>query len=218
MKKAVILLSGGLDSATAFYFAKKKGYALTALVFDYRQRHKKEIGAAKKIIRLNKIKHHLVKADLSWTHSSLTDAKKHVPINRNLSAREIPSTYVAARNIVFLSYAFSLAESIGAKEIFIGAHIQDYSGYPDCRPEFLRAFQEAAKKGTKSGVEKRKIEILAPLIDLSKTEIIKLGKKLGVPFGLTWSCYQGAKEPCGKCDSCYYRARGFAAAGLKDEG
>jgi 7-cyano-7-deazaguanine synthase len=212
MKKAVILLSGGLDSATALYFAKKKGYALTALVFDYRQRHKKEIGAAKKIIRLNKIRHHLIKADLSWTHSSLTDTKKHVPINRNLSAREIPSTYVAARNIVFLSYAFSLAESIGAKKIFIGAHIEDYSGYPDCRPEFLKAFQDAVNKGMKQAG----IKIEAPLLNKSKKEIIVLGLKLKVPFELTWSCYEGGAKPCGKCDSCRFRIKAFEELGLID--
>lgn len=212
MKKAVILFSGGLDSATAFYFAKKKGYTLTALVFDYHQRHKKEIGAAKKIIRLNKVRHHLVKADLSWTHSSLTDAKKHVPINRNLSARKIPSTYVAARNIVFLSYAFSLAESIGAKKIFIGAHIQDYSGYPDCRPEFLKAFEKAVNKGMKQAG----IKIEAPLIKKSKKEIITLGLKLGVPFGHTWSCYEGGAKPCGKCDSCRFRINAFKELGLID--
>ncbi|MFA5272014.1 MAG: 7-cyano-7-deazaguanine synthase QueC [Candidatus Omnitrophota bacterium] len=212
MKKAVILLSGGLDSTTALYFAKKRGYALTALIFDYHQRHKKEIAAAKKIIKLNKIKYHLVKTDFSWTHSSLTDIKKHVPINRSLSARTIPSTYVAARNIVFLSYAFSLAESIGAKRIFIGAHVQDYSGYPDCRPEFLKAFQQAVNKGMKQS----NIKIEAPLIDKSKKEIITLGLKLGVPFEYTWSCYDGGAKPCGKCDSCRFRIKAFEELGLVD--
>ncbi|MFH1318093.1 MAG: 7-cyano-7-deazaguanine synthase QueC, partial [Candidatus Omnitrophota bacterium] len=143
MKKGVILLSGGLDSVTTLYLAKKKGYKLTALIFDYKQRHRKEIQCAKKIAQLNKIDYYVEKIDLSWTKSSLTDKKKAVPLNRNLTKEEIPSTYVAGRNIIFLSYAFSLAESIGASSVFIGAHVQDYSGYPDCRPEFLMSYQSA---------------------------------------------------------------------------
>ncbi|MFA6281688.1 MAG: 7-cyano-7-deazaguanine synthase QueC [Candidatus Omnitrophota bacterium] len=212
MKKAVILLSGGLDSATTLYLAKKKGYALTALIFDYNQRHKKEIIAAKKIAALNKVNYHSIKTTFSWTHSSLTDVKKHVPENRDLSTRVIPSTYVAARNIVFLSYAFSLAESINAKKVFIGAHIQDYSGYPDCRPQFLKNFEQAANSGMKQG----DIKIEAPLLDKSKKEIIKLGLKLCVPFEYTWSCYEGGTKPCGKCDSCRFRIGAFEELGLTD--
>lgn len=212
MKKAVILLSGGLDSATTLYFAKKYGYDLTALVFDYHQRHRKEIQAAKIIISLNKIKYHIVKISLAWTHSSLTDTKKNIPLNRSLIATEIPSTYVAARNIVFLSYAYSLAESIGAGKVFIGAHIQDYSGYPDCRPKFLMAFQGAANAGMKCA----DIKIEAPLINKSKKEIIEMGLKLGVPFRHTWSCYRGEKKPCAKCDSCRFRIKAFEELGMTD--
>ena len=212
MKKAVILLSGGMDSATTLYFAKKSGYALTALVFDYHQRHKKEIKAAKKIIELNRINYHLVKTNFSWAHSSLTDIKKHVPVNRNLAKRIIPSTYVAARNIVFLSYAFSLAESINAKKVFIGAHIQDYSGYPDCRPQFLKNFERAANSGMKQG----DIKIEAPLLNKSKKEIIAIGLRLKVPFEYTWSCYEGGSKPCGKCDSCRFRIGAFEELGLVD--
>ncbi|MDP2923515.1 MAG: 7-cyano-7-deazaguanine synthase QueC [Candidatus Omnitrophota bacterium] len=212
MKKAIILLSGGLDSATTLYFAKKLGFKLTALIFNYHQRHKKEIEAAKKIAELNNVVHYVVKINLAWTHSSLTDMKKHVPLNRNLATHEIPSTYVAARNIVFLSYAFSLAESIGAKKVFIGAHIQDYSGYPDCRPQFLKAFEQAVDIGMKQG----DIKIEAPLINKSKKEIIKMGLKLGVPFQHTWSCYQGGKFPCQKCDSCHFRINAFNQLGITD--
>ncbi|MEI8348755.1 MAG: 7-cyano-7-deazaguanine synthase QueC [Candidatus Omnitrophota bacterium] len=212
MKKAVILLSGGLDSATTLYFAKKYGHDLTALIFDYHQRHKKEIKAAKKIASLNKVKYHIVKISLAWTRSSLTDAKKNVPLNRNLIATKIPSTYVAARNIVFLSYAYSLAESIGANKVFIGAHIQDYSGYPDCRPEFLEAFQKAAN----SGMKRADVKIEAPLINKSKKEIIEMGLRLAVPFQHTWSCYQGGKKPCTKCDSCRFRIKAFEELGMID--
>lgn len=212
MNKAVILLSGGLDSATALYFAKKQGYRLTALIFSYHQRHKKEVESAKKIAALNKVAYHVIKISLGWTHSSLTDTKKGVPLNRNLAIHEIPSTYVAARNIVFLSYAFSLAESIGAKKVFIGAHIQDYSGYPDCRPQFLKAFEKAANAGMKQG----DIKIEAPLINKSKKEIIQLGLKLGVPFQHTWSCYQGGSSPCKKCDSCRFRIKAFHQLGMED--
>jgi 7-cyano-7-deazaguanine synthase len=212
MKKAVILLSGGLDSTTTLYLAKEQGYKLTALIFNYHQRHKKEIGAAKKIAKLNKVFHHVVKISFGWTHSSLTDMKKHVPLNRNLNTHYIPSTYVAARNIVFLSYAFSLAESIGAKKVFIGTHIQDYSGYPDCRQKFLKAFEKAANAGMKQD----DIRIEAPLINKSKKEIIEIGLKHGVPFQHTWSCYQGGKNPCRRCDSCRFRVKAFEELGMTD--
>ncbi|MBU1121657.1 MAG: 7-cyano-7-deazaguanine synthase QueC [Candidatus Omnitrophica bacterium] len=212
MKKGVILLSGGLDSVTTLYLAKKKGYKLTALIFDYKQRHRKEIQCAKKIAQLNKIDYYVEKIDLSWTKSSLTDKKKAVPLNRNLTKEEIPSTYVAGRNIIFLSYAFSLAESIGASSVFIGAHVQDYSGYPDCRPEFLMSYQSAVNLG----MEKSNIKIVAPLIDAGKKDIIKKGIKLGVPFQHTWSCYKGGKMPCCKCDSCRFRINAFRELGMED--
>jgi 7-cyano-7-deazaguanine synthase len=194
------------------YFAKKYGYKLTALIFDYQQRHRKEIECAKRIAKLNRIKYYIIKINLSWTKSSLTKKTLKVPINRNLKSKEIPPTYVSARNIIFLSYAVSLAESIGAKKIFIGAHIQDYSGYPDCRPEFFNSFQKAVNLGMKE----KDIEIVAPLIDKSKKEIIKLGLSLKVPFHYTWSCYKGGRFPCRKCDSCRYRIDAFEELGIMD--
>jgi 7-cyano-7-deazaguanine synthase len=212
MKKGVILLSGGIDSSTTLYFAKSKGYELTALIFDYKQRHKKEIECAKKIARLNEINYYIIKCDLPWTRSSLTNKKIKVPLDRNLTKREIPLTYVSGRNIIFLSHAFSLAESIGARSVFIGAHTQDYSGYPDCRPQFLKAFAAAANKGIKKG----NIKIVAPLINKSKKEIIRMGVRLGIPFSNTWSCYRGAKSPCLRCDSCRFRILAFKSCGLKD--
>lgn len=206
MKKAVILLSGGLDSAVTLYYAKSKGYKLTALIFDYKQRHKKEIGFAKKIAQLNKIDYLLKKIDLSWARSALIDKKIKVPVK----GKAVPSTYVSGRNVIFLSFAFSLAESLCAKTVFIGAHTQDYSGYPDCRPKFLSSFEKAANLGLVC----RGIKIYAPLISKSKKEIIKLGLKLGVPFKCTWSCYRGGKSPCQKCDSCRFRAKAFAELGI----
>jgi 7-cyano-7-deazaguanine synthase len=211
-KKGVILLSGGVDSTVTLYFAKKYGYKLTALVFDYQQRHRKEIECAKKIAKINQIKYYITKIDISWTKSSLTRKSIKVPINRNLEGKEIPSTYVSARNIIFLSYAVSLAESIGAKKIFMGAHIQDYSGYPDCRPQFINSFQKAVNLGMKE----KDIEIVTPLIDKSKKEIIKLGLSLKVPFQYTWSCYKGGRFPCKKCDSCRYRMNAFQDLGIID--
>ena len=211
-KKGVILLSGGLDSVTTLYYAKSRGYDLTALIFDYNQRHRKEIQAARKIAELNGIKYHLVKIDLSFTQSSLTNRDIQVGLNRNLKSKEIPLTYVSGRNIIFLSYAFSLAESINAKKIFIGAHIHDYSGYPDCRPEFLFAFNEAVSLGLKN----KRIKIVVPLIDKDKRSIIKLGLSLGVPFKDTWSCYRGQRVPCLECDSCRFRVEAFAELGMFD--
>ena len=212
MKKAVILLSGGLDSAVTLYAALKNGYKPDVLIFDYGQRHKKEILCAKKLAKLNKLKYHLVKIDLSWTRSSLTDKKIKVPTGRNLKGKDIPVTYVAGRNIIFLSYAFSYAESIGAQNVFIGAHIEDYSGYPDCRPEFLFNFNQAVNLGLKN----KNIKLVAPLLPLSKRGIVELGIKLKVPFQYTWSCYQGSKKPCGKCDSCRFRRAAFAGLGEID--
>ena len=212
MKKGVILLSGGLDSAVTLYLAKAKNYELTALIFDYKQRHKKEIDCARKIAKLNNISYHLISCDFSWVKSSLTNKKIKIPLNRNLNKKEIPLTYVAGRNIIFLSYAFSLAESIGAKHIFIGAHIQDYSGYPDCRPRFLKDFETTVNSGMKGD----NIKIISPLMNKSKKAIVKMGVKLGVPFQYTWSCYQGKEKPCLKCDSCRFRISAFQSLGSKD--
>jgi 7-cyano-7-deazaguanine synthase len=213
-KKAVVLLSGGLDSAVTLYAAKKEGFDCTCLIFDYGQRHKKEISAAKKIACIAGAGYRIVKLDFPWKGSSLLDKRLPIPGR----AGGIPSTYVPGRNIVFLSIALSCAEAIGAAAIYIGAHAQDYSGYPDCRPEFFSAFRKMSERGTKAGVTGKKIRIVTPLINKGKARIIALGNRLGVRFELTWSCYRGQERPCGNCDSCRYRAKGFREAGLIDPG
>ncbi len=215
-KKAIVLLSGGLDSAVTLYFAKSKGFNCQCLAFDYGQRHRRELQAAQKISRLTKCPLTIIKIILPWGGSSLLEQKIKLPSSKHPVPNVIPSTYVPGRNIIFLSFALSFAESIGARAIFIGAHAQDYSGYPDCRPEFYRAFKKVISSGTKAGVQDKGIEINTPLINKTKAEIIRLGNKLGVPFELTWSCYQGAKKPCGKCDSCYFRNKGFREAGIEE--
>jgi len=215
-KRAVVLLSGGLDSATTFFYAKDKGYEVSALIFDYGQRHKKEVLRAQKIAVYAKCDYHVIRIGFPWKGSALLDKTTALPSRKNPSAKEIPATYVPARNIIFLSYAASFAEGIGAGTIFIGANARDYSGYPDCRPEFFRAFKQVLKKGSKTGVEGNTIDIQTPLINLSKAGIIQLGLKLQVPYHLTWSCYQGGRTPCGTCDSCRFRQKGFRALGLED--
>ncbi len=210
--KGIVLLSGGIDSAVTLYLARKYGYHLIALIFDYGQRHHKEIESAKRIARFNRIPYKIIPIRLDWTPSSLTQKGQRVPFNRDLRSKKVPSTYVPGRNIIFLSYAVSLAESSDAGAVFIGAHVQDYSGYPDCRGEFLSSFEFAANKG----LHHRGIRIIAPLIDKSKKEIVKLGADLGVPLDLTWSCYLGRAKPCMKCDSCRYRAQAFSQLNMKD--
>ncbi len=205
---AVVLLSGGLDSATVLYWAKAQGFKCYCLIFDYGQLHKKEIIYAKKIAQASGSNYQIVKITFPWKGSALLDKKIALP---KKIVKGVPSSYVAARNIVFLSFALSFAETIKAQRIFIGAHAQDYSGYPDCRPEFIAAFRRMAQKGMLE-----KVEISAPLLFKTKAQIIRLGQKLGVPFALTWSCYRGGRYPCGKCDSCYYRAKGFKSLGLGD--
>lgn len=220
MKKAVVLLSGGLDSATVLYFARSRGYKCFCLIFDYGQRHKREIESAKKIARAANCPYEILKINLPWKGSALLDRK--IPVSKPVASRpaeltnDIPLTYVPGRNIIFLSFALSCAEAIGAEKIYIGAHAQDYSGYPDCRPEFYRAFSQTAKAGTKAGTEGKPIRIITPLANKDKAQIIKLGLRLGVPFELTWSCYRGRRKPCGNCDSCYFRAKGFKEAGIPD--
>lgn len=220
-KKAVVLLSGGLDSATTLYFAKAKGFQCYCLIFDYGQRHKKEIASAKKIAQRAGCAWQIIKLSLPWKGSSLLDKKLKIPEFSNSTnsinlSNSIPLTYVPARNIIFLSFALSCAEAIKASSIFIGANAIDYSGYPDCRPGFYRAFIRAVNLGTKAGVEGRGFSIFTPLIKMTKAGIIKLGTRLKVPYELTWSCYQGGRKPCGKCDSCNFRARGFQEAGYRD--
>jgi 7-cyano-7-deazaguanine synthase len=219
-RQAVVLLSGGLDSATTLYLAKKRGLKCFCLIFNYGQRHRKEINSAKRIAQIANCKWQIVKISFPWKGSSLLERKILIPKHTNRRTRElannIPSTYVPARNIIFLSFASSFAEAIGASYIYIGAHAQDYSGYPDCRPEFYRAFKKMLDVGTKSGVQGKGIKIITPLINKNKAEIIKLGFRLGVPFELTWSCYKGGRFPCGACDSCYFRAKGFKEVGIKD--
>jgi len=215
MKKAVVLLSGGLDSATTLYVAQSRGFDVRALVFRYGQRHDREVRQALAIARRAKCPAQVLGIELPWKGSALLDSSKPLPQGRK-KMRGIPSTYVPARNTIFLSFALSYAESIGASHIFIGANALDYSGYPDCRPRYYKAWQGLAKLATKSGVEGRRIRIETPLLRLKKSQIIKLGISLGVPYEMTWSCYQGAKKPCGRCDSCLLRARGFKEAGIKD--
>ncbi|MFH0876780.1 MAG: 7-cyano-7-deazaguanine synthase QueC [Candidatus Omnitrophota bacterium] len=214
-RQAVVLLSGGLDSATTLYLVRKKGFRPTCLVFDYGQRHKKEMNSARRLARRVGCSAHVLKIQLPWKGSSLLDRGQNIPESAK-SGRRIPSTYVPGRNTIFLSFALSFAEAIGARDIFIGANALDYSGYPDCRPEYFKAFNRLSFLATKCGVEHRPIRIHAPLVDLKKSQIIVLGTKLGVPYELTWSCYQGGRKPCGCCESCALRAKGFSEADLPD--
>ncbi|MFA5059216.1 MAG: 7-cyano-7-deazaguanine synthase QueC [Candidatus Omnitrophota bacterium] len=219
MKRAVVLLSGGLDSTTTLFFAQAQGYKVSALIFDYHQRHRKEVLIAKKIAGLAKCPYHIININLPWLGSSLLDKRIPLPKKRDLKtigADKIPSTYVPARNIIFLSFAASFAEAIKAEKIFIGANARDYSGYPDCRPEFFKAYYEVLKKGSKTGVEQKAIKIETPLIHKTKAQIIKLGLSLKVPYHLTWSCYAGGRKPCGVCDSCILRQKGFSELNRKD--
>jgi len=215
-QKAIVLLSGGLDSATTLATALHKGYDVYALSFDYGQKHGRELDSAEKIAKHYNIKHKIVKIDLSWAKSALTDKKIKIPEKRKKIGKDIPVTYVPARNMIMLSFALAWAETINADAVFIGANAIDYSGYPDCRPEFYKAFQKAAMLGTKKGAESKTIQIKYPLINMSKSKIIKKGMSLGVPYHLTWSCYKGEEKACGKCDSCILRLKGFREAGYDD--
>ncbi len=221
MKKAVVLLSGGLDSATCLAIAKSQGFECYCLSLDYHQRHIAELQAAQLLAsRLGAKQHKTAQLDLSlFGGSALTDNKIDVPESgANPIPAGIPVTYVPARNTIMLSLALAWAEVLGAQDIFIGVNALDYSGYPDCRSEYVKAFQEMANLATKSAVEGQKITVHAPLIDMTKAEIIALGTKLGVPYSATVSCYQADKNgaACGRCDSCRLRREGFAKAGIAD--
>lgn len=214
-KKAIVLLSGGLDSAVTLYTAKDKGYKVHCLTFDYGQKHKKEIKKAKQLAKRSKSKWQLVRFGLPWKGSSLIDRRMDVPKNRRMD-KKIPSTYVPARNSIFLSFAASFAEAIKADTIFIGANQIDFSGYPDCREDFLKSFQLAISKGTKRGSQDKRISLSAPLLNKNKEQIVEMAKRLNVPLDLTWSCYQGLRHPCGVCDSCRLRRQGFKKAKITD--
>lgn len=218
MKRAVVLLSGGLDSSTCLYWAKKQGFRVSALLFDYGQRHRKELECALRLAKKAGAPAQLVRFSLPWGGSALTDRRIAVPEDRKAESMSagIPATYVPARNTIFLSFAFSCADAVGARAVVIGANAVDFSGYPDCRPAYLRAMERAARLGTRSGTEGRAIRVLSPLVRLSKAEIIRLGVRLGVPYGLTWSCYKGGRNPCRRCDSCILREKGFREAGVPD--
>lgn len=217
-KRAVILVSGGLDSATVLAMARAEGYDCYTLAFDYGQRHRAELLAAERVSKaLGAIEHKVILLDLTAIGgSALTDNAIAVPDHSDDAG--IPVTYVPARNTVFLSIGLGWAEVLGADDIFIGVNAVDYSGYPDCRPDFIEAFERMANLATKAGVEGHPLRIRTPLIDLSKGEIIRRGMALGVDYALTVSCYQADADgrACGKCDSCYLRREGFMAAGVDD--
>ena len=219
-KKAVCLVSGGIDSSVTAFIAKSKDYDIYALSFNYGQKHKKEIDCAKKIVSSVDAKKHVVfDIDLGlFGGSSLVDKSLEPEKDHELGeiGKTIPSTYVPARNTVFLSIALAYAEVVDADAIFIGVTATDYSGYPDCRPEYVEAFSKMASLATKKGIEGNSIEIYAPLMSLSKAEIIKKGLDLGVPFANTWSCYRGGDKACGTCDSCLLRLKGFQESSNKD--
>ncbi len=221
MNKAVVLLSGGLDSTVTLAYALSIGREAIPVSFRYGQRHSRELEAASAVAKHYELTNHvIIDLDLrAFRKSALTADEVQVP--KRKSVREIregiPVTYVPARNIIFLSIAAGVAETEEAEEIFIGANSIDYSGYPDCRPEFFEAFEVALKMGTKAGVEGKAIKIMHPILRMTKAEIVRLGKELSAPLQLTWSCYEGGSKACGRCDSCLLRLKGFQEAGFKDE-
>lgn len=220
LKKAVVLFSGGLDSTTCLYWALDQGYQCEALTVSYGQRHEREVLSAEMITKNLGVKLHKIQLDLPWLGSvcSLVDKNKELPDIpvEDIPHAGVPSTYVPGRNLMFLSIAASLADAIGAQAIVAGPNAVDFSGYPDCTPAFFKAAGDAINRGTQLGVSEG-IDVLAPLMRLSKADIVRLGDKLHVPFELTWSCYAGGKKPCGHCDSCKLRAKGFAEAGVRDK-
>jgi len=218
---AVILLSGGLDSATCLFWAKSRGWDLHALCVHYGQRHARELRCARALAREAGAELQTLRLKLPWLRaSSLVDKRKRLPDipQGRIGRGGIPSTYVPGRNMVLLSLGASLADSVGAGRIVIGANALDYSGYPDCRPEFTRAFERAALLGTRRGATRGGMRVEAPLLRKDKTAIVRAALRLGVPLRRTWSCYAGGARPCGRCDSCKLRAKGFAGAGVLDPG
>lgn len=220
MADAIVLLSGGLDSSTSMAIARERGFEVIALTFDYGQRHRKELESAARIARELGAKDHIVIQLPIGRHlaSSLTWGGPAVPEGRSKEeiSAGIPNTYVPSRNIIFLSIAASLAESRGAEAVFIAANSVDFSGYPDCTPAFMEAFQKVLDVGTKVGVEGKGVRIEAPLLRMSKADIVREAVRLNVPIALTWSCYKGGEKACGRCDSCQLRLEGFRKAGLVD--
>ena len=217
--QAVVLLSGGLDSYTAAAIARADGFALNALTIYYGQRHAREVESARAVAKaLGVARHQELTVDLRPIGGSSLTSSIDVPLDRDLAATDIPSTYVPARNTIFLSLALGWAEVLGAHDIVIGVNALDYSGYPDCRPEFVHAFESVANLATRAGVEGARFHVHTPLITMSKAEIIEKGVALGLDYGLTHSCYDPPESgrPCGRCDSCVLRARGFAQAGVPD--
>lgn len=214
-EKAVVLLSGGLDSATSAAIAMADGYEVMALSFRYGQRHSKELEAAHSVAQcLGITEHHIIDVNLSrWGGSSLTDETMIIP-DGGVIPNQIPSTYVPGRNTVFIAIALSLAEARGATAIYLGINAVDYSGYPDCRPEYLHAFQHLANLSSKVGIEGKPPQLIAPLVNLSKVDIVRRALELNVPIEKTWSCYQGGESPCGVCDSCRIRDEALKIVGL----
>lgn len=220
MSTGLVVLSGGLDSTVCLALARDGHDSLLAVTFDYGQRHRIELGRAAMVVALYGAEQLVVRLDLSaWGGSALTDTAIDVPVaapSTPNSNTGIPVTYVPARNLIFLSVAVGIAEARGADAIYLGVNALDYSGYPDCRPEFIAAFQRAADLGLKRGVEGDPVDIRTPLIDRTKAEIVTLGRSLGAPLHLTWSCYGAGPLPCRDCDACSLRAKGFAEAGVAD--
>jgi len=220
MPEAIVLLSGGLDSSTVLAMAKERGFDVVALTFDYGQKHKRELNSARRVANHYKVNEHIVIPLNLRGHlkSSLTRESMAIPLRESVSeiGSEIPDTYVPSRNIIFLSIGASIAESRGATALFIASNAVDFSGYPDCTPEFIKAFQKTLDVGTKAGKEGRGVKVEAPILNTSKAGIVKEAVRLGVPLELTWSCYRGGAKACGRCDSCLLRLEGFREAGLKD--
>ncbi len=217
--RAVVLLSGGLDSYTAAAIGRAEGFDLYALTIVYGQRHAQEVDAARRVAAALDVRRHLeLQVDMRGIGGSALTSDLPVPRDRDLSNADIPSTYVPARNTVFLALALAWAEAIDARDVFIGVNALDYSGYPDCRPAYIEAFEHLATIATRAGVEGERLHVRAPLLHLSKAAIIRHGHALGLDYGLTHSCYQPSPDgrACGRCDSCQLRARGFAEAGLDD--